>query len=277
MAWTGSEWLARQFLQMASASRLHNQPLLGSDDWRGITFGTNKSQGQADAIRALGDPGGHFRRSRNEAPHRRQPQGFEMNLRLYETSVIPQAAPYISANVNLWPHLDVLLANPERLAQYPISSEGLVGAGGSGRREQPVGAPCRRPEGVRSPARGAHSPPTKEDLRAARRGRACLPRHGGRRPNQGIHSSDQELKQSTLADEPLAILAGCGGKAPACRCKSVTASAELNGTYHTLTKRTPAGSTILKRPVPPTPIPVTLQTARWQAAASAKTGATGHW
>jgi hypothetical protein len=48
----------------------------------------------------------------------------------------------------------------------------------------------------------------------------------------------QALKQSTPADEPLAIPAGCDGKAPAqADAKAATASAELNGTYrYTLTK-----------------------------------------
>jgi hypothetical protein len=37
-----------------------------------------------------------------------------MNLQLYELNVLTNRAPYVTANVTLWPQLDVLLANPDR-------------------------------------------------------------------------------------------------------------------------------------------------------------------
>jgi TRAP-type transport system periplasmic protein len=44
------------------------QPLLDAADWRGITFGIVKSQGQAQAIQSLGaTPMEVFRRARNQA------------------------------------------------------------------------------------------------------------------------------------------------------------------------------------------------------------------
>src|SRR5215217_7457945 len=69
-------------------------PVLGVRDWRGITFGTAKSQGQAEAIRALGaTPMEIFRRSRNQALLAGSIGGFEMNLQLYEHNVAPPRAP----------------------------------------------------------------------------------------------------------------------------------------------------------------------------------------
>jgi TRAP-type C4-dicarboxylate transport system substrate-binding protein len=58
------------------------RPLLSLTDWHGVKFGTLTSQGQAEAIRALGaTPMEVFRRSRNEALSSGHLQGLEMNLR----------------------------------------------------------------------------------------------------------------------------------------------------------------------------------------------------
>ena len=122
-------------------------PLLEAADWRGITFGTLKSQGQAETIRALGaTPMDIFGRSRNEALSSGKLQGFEMNLLLYDSSVLANAAPYVTANVNLWPQMDVLLANPDRLAASVRSATRLAGASGPGRH-----GTFRRPRRPRRP------------------------------------------------------------------------------------------------------------------------------
>jgi TRAP-type C4-dicarboxylate transport system substrate-binding protein len=71
-------------------------PLLGVGDWRGITFGTVKSQGQVQALRSLGaTPMEIFRRSRNQALKDGTLGGFEMNLQLYEHNVLARPAPYV--------------------------------------------------------------------------------------------------------------------------------------------------------------------------------------
>src|SRR6266511_5833992 len=91
-------------------------PMRGVADWRGITVGTLKSQGQAQAIRSLGaTPMEVFRRSRNQALLDGRLQGLEMDLFVYEHGALAQPAPYVTANVNLWPQMDVLFANPSRL------------------------------------------------------------------------------------------------------------------------------------------------------------------
>src|SRR5215216_672030 len=102
-------------------------PLLGVGDWRGITFGTLKSQGQAQAIRSLGaTPMEISRRSRNQALLDGRLQGLEMDLFVYEHVALAQSAPYVTANLNLWPQMDVLLANPGRLGRLTGQQRGWL-------------------------------------------------------------------------------------------------------------------------------------------------------
>ena len=54
-------------------------------------------------------------------PGRDVNERFEASLFLYERNVLTHPAPYVTANVNLWPQMDVLLANPGRLAAHPYS------------------------------------------------------------------------------------------------------------------------------------------------------------
>ena len=91
-------------------------PILGPADWRGITFGTLRSDGQVDAIRALGaKPMQLFGRQRRKALDEGALQGFEFGMLLYSDPQWSHRAPYVAANVDLWPQMDVLLANPTRL------------------------------------------------------------------------------------------------------------------------------------------------------------------
>src|SRR6266568_2119355 len=64
-------------------------PVLGTADWRGITFGTYKSQDQAQAIRSLGaTPVEVFGTERDQALKDGKIQGFELNLPGYERNVL---------------------------------------------------------------------------------------------------------------------------------------------------------------------------------------------
>jgi TRAP-type C4-dicarboxylate transport system substrate-binding protein len=93
-------------------------PLLGPDDWRGITFGTFLSEDQIDAIRALGaTPRPAYGSFRWRLLSLGQLQGYAFGLALYKYNS-PQTAmlsPYITANVTLWPSMQVIVANPDRL------------------------------------------------------------------------------------------------------------------------------------------------------------------
>jgi TRAP-type transport system periplasmic protein len=93
-----------------------NGPIVGAADWRGIAFGTFKSRVQEEAIRALGaTPAEVFGPYRAEAINSGTLQGFEIGLRFYQRLSLVDVAPYVTANVNLWPQMDVVLANPDRL------------------------------------------------------------------------------------------------------------------------------------------------------------------
>jgi TRAP-type C4-dicarboxylate transport system substrate-binding protein len=220
-------------------------PVLGVGDWRGITFGTAKSQVQAEAIRALGaTPMEIFRRSRNQALLAGSIGGFEMNLQLYEHNVAPPRAPYVTANVTLWPLLDVLLANPSRLARLTGQQHGWLEQAA----EDAVGRSAALTEGANRDAQGLRNAcqsgarfatASQADLAALRKALAPVYASLEQDPQtKAFIQRIQALKQSTPAAAPLAIPAGCTGKAteqPAQR--SGTVPAALNGTYrYVLTK-----------------------------------------
>jgi TRAP-type transport system periplasmic protein len=220
-------------------------PLLGVGDWRGITFGTAKSQGQAQAIRALGaTPMEIFRRSRNQALLAGSIGGFDMNLQLYEHSVAPPRAPYVTANVTLWPLLDVLLANPSRLARLTGQQHGWLeqaARDAAGRSAALADRANRDAQGLKVAcqlgARFATASPA--DLAALRA--AFAPVYASLEQDsqtKAFIQRIQALKRSTPAAAPLAIPAGCTGKTPEQPvAQSGTAPAALNGTYrYVLTK-----------------------------------------
>jgi TRAP-type transport system periplasmic protein len=217
-------------------------PLLEAADWEGITFGTVKSQVQAQAVRALGaTPKEVFRRSRKEALSAGELQGFETNLLIYHNDWLAPAAPYATANVNLWPQLDVLLFNPERLAELSQQQRGWLEEAARVAAERSVELVDNDAENLQMAcqmgARFANA--SNEDLAALRDDfapvYASLERDA---QTKGFIQQIQELKQSTPAGKPLAIPAGCGGKAPErADERSASASGELNGTYrHLLSK-----------------------------------------
>jgi TRAP-type transport system periplasmic protein len=93
------------------------KPLLGPNDWRGIPFGVYRSLALSSAIRALGaEPIEVFGSRRDDALEQHQIAGFEMNLLGYRILHMSQRAPYVTANVNLWPQVLAIVGNPKRLA-----------------------------------------------------------------------------------------------------------------------------------------------------------------
>jgi len=217
-------------------------PMLGAADWRGITFGTVKSQGQAQAIRSLGaTPVEVFRRSRNEALKDGQLQGFEMNLFQYERTALAQPAPYVTANVTLWPQMDVLLANPGRLARLTEQQRGWLeqaAQDAAGRSAALADRANRDAQGAKnacqSGARFANA--SQADLASLRE--AFVPVYASLEQNpqtKAFIQRIQTLKRSTPVEALLAIPSGCTGRAPAHPAASTgTAPAGLNGTYRYL-------------------------------------------
>jgi TRAP-type C4-dicarboxylate transport system substrate-binding protein len=214
-------------------------PLLGVEDWRGITFGTLKSAGQAEAIRSLGGtPMEVFRRSRNEALLDGRLQGLEMDLFVYEHGALVQPAPYVTANVTLWPQMDVLFANPNRLARLTGQQRGWLQQAAQDATGRVAALADRDAQALKtacqSGARFANASPT--DLAALRD--ALAPVYASLEQDsqtKAFIQRIQELKQSTPAGAPLAIPGGCTGKAPQQPAASAgTAPADLNGTYRYL-------------------------------------------
>jgi TRAP-type transport system periplasmic protein len=214
-------------------------PMLGVGDWRGITFGTLKSQGQAQAIRSLGaTPMEVFRRSRNEALKDGRLQGLEMDLFVYERSALAQPAPYVTANVTLWPQLDVLFTNPGRLGALTGQQRGWLQQAAQDAAGRSPGLADRDAQSLkvacRSGARFANASQT--DLASLRNAFAPVYASLEQDPlTKAFIQRIRALKQSAPAEASLAIPAGCTGKAPAHPAASTgTAPADLNGTYRYL-------------------------------------------
>jgi TRAP-type C4-dicarboxylate transport system substrate-binding protein len=214
-------------------------PVLGLGDWRGITFGTLKSAGQAQAIRSLGaTPMEVFRRSRNEALLDGRLQGLEMDLFVYEHGGPVQPAPYVTANVTLWPQMDVLFANPDRLGRLTEQQRGWLQQAAQDAAGRVAALADRDAQSLknacRSGARFATASPA--DLAALRGAFAPVYASLERDPQtKAFIERIQALKRSTSAEAPLAIPAGCTGKAPEQPAASTgTAPADLNGTYRYL-------------------------------------------
>jgi TRAP-type C4-dicarboxylate transport system substrate-binding protein len=104
-----------------------HRPLLSPRSWRGVSFGTYRSRVQGQAIRALGArPVVAFGPFRAHALQTGVIQGFELDFRRYERLGLEQAAPYVAANVALWPQVDVLIANPRRLSSLTDQQRALL-------------------------------------------------------------------------------------------------------------------------------------------------------
>lgn len=94
-----------------------HRPLLTPADWRGLSVGTYRSDVQEEAIKGLGaTPFVAFGPVRSQALDAHRIQAFELDVRRYMRNGLATKAPYVTANVALWPQFDVLLANPMRLA-----------------------------------------------------------------------------------------------------------------------------------------------------------------
>jgi TRAP-type C4-dicarboxylate transport system substrate-binding protein len=93
------------------------KPLLGPADWSGLTIGTYRSGVQESAIRALGArPYITFGGLRPMAVANGTIQGFEFDVRRYASQSWWTHAPYITANLVLWPEFDAVVVNPSALA-----------------------------------------------------------------------------------------------------------------------------------------------------------------
>jgi hypothetical protein len=211
-------------------------------DWRGITFGTLKSAGQAQAIRSLGaTPMEVFRRSRNEALADGKLAGLELSLFLYERNVLTRSAPYVTANVTLWPQMDVLFANPGRLTRLTEQQRGWLQQAAQDAAGRSTAIADRDAQSLRNACQSGTRFADASQAELASLRNAFAPVYASLEQDPQTTAFIQQikaLKQSTPAEAPLAIPAGCTGKAPEQPADtSATAPVDLNGTYrYVLTK-----------------------------------------
>jgi TRAP-type C4-dicarboxylate transport system substrate-binding protein len=208
-------------------------PLLGPADWQGVTFETYLSQTQAQAIQALGAQSTNVLGAGLDAGLQSgQIQGFSKGLLVYSINGTERLAPYVTANVNLWPGMQVLLANPGRLSRLSEQQRGLLRQAAQdavGRstslvehEDQIVADVCQ--------AGARLSNASQTDLTALRQ--AFVPVYSSLEEDPQTKSfiaRIEALKQSTAAGAPLAIPVGCTGSPS----EGQTSSDPITGTWQT--------------------------------------------
>lgn len=211
-------------------------PILGLADWSAIRFGTLKSEGQVEAIRALGGgPVEIFGRHRREAVDNGTLDGFEFGLWQFTDPQWTSRAPYVAANVHLWPQMDVLLANPERLEELTSTQRGWLEAAAkdAARRSATLANRDGKALDVACQAGARFAEASEEDLASLRE--AFEPVYANLRRHSATHAfieRIQALKQSTRAEPGLAVPSECTGTAPDRPAMGAAkAPSALNGTY----------------------------------------------
>jgi TRAP-type transport system periplasmic protein len=248
------------------------QPILSLADWRGITFGTYQSKTEEAAVRALGaTPGPGFATARDQALASGALQGFDLNLVFYHQLARESAAPYITANVNLWPRTVAIFANPGRLAKLSASQRRLVTQAAADAAVHSTGLFQGEDPVVRDICQsgGRFADASAADLQAIRQRFASVYANLEADPQtKAMIGQITALKRSTPAGAALTIPAGCTGRAPGQQAPGPTTStaAKLNGTYRwTMTARdgtttTPDVNSEMKYP---SIFTVTLRDGRW--------------
>jgi TRAP-type C4-dicarboxylate transport system substrate-binding protein len=194
------------------------RPLLAPADWRGVSFGTYRSQVQEQAIRALGaTPVVAFGPVRSHHLGSGQIQGFELDLGRYvDLAGLATGAPYVAANVALWPEFDVLIASPGRLASLTAQQRAWLrqAAGAAARDSAGLAASGNATNIGQACAMGARFVnATPADLAALRRSLAVVYQHLETDPQTRTFIRQiQRLKNSAPAGPAPRIPAGCTRK-----------------------------------------------------------------
>jgi TRAP-type C4-dicarboxylate transport system substrate-binding protein len=191
------------------------RPLLAPADWRGVSFGTLRSQVQEETIRALGaTPVVGFGPDRSHALGSGQIRGFELDLSRYvDLAGLATGAPYVAANVALWPEFDVLIASPRRLASLTAQQRTWLrqAAGGATRDSVALAASGNATSIGRACAMGARFvTATPADLAALRKALSVVYQHLQADPQtRAFLQQIQRLKNTAPAGPAPRIPAGC--------------------------------------------------------------------
>jgi TRAP-type transport system periplasmic protein len=215
---------------------LAKRPLLSLADWHGITFQAYRSEVGADAIRALGATPTDTLAGLDAGLDDGSIQGFAKSLLTYELNGNEVRAPFVMANVNLWPNMIVLVANPASLARITDEQRGWLhqaaadAAAGSrklvDREDEILTAVCQV---------GAHAAnASAADLAALRK--AFDPVYAGLEQDPQTKSFIEQietLKQSLPVSAPLSIPVGCSVAAPSIAPSVAPPSDPLAGRWTT--------------------------------------------
>lgn len=219
------------------------KPLATLSDWHGIGFGTLPSEVQAQAIRSLGArPLQVFGQERDRALKEDTIQGFEMSLLAYQMNDMESVAPYVTANVNLWPQMDVLMINPARIAALTERDQRWLQQAATDATLRSTDLIDVDPQHLVLACKGGarFQDASPSDLAALHTAFAPVLKDLGQdSQTKAFIQVIQELKRSTRAERPLAIPEPCTGPAPeSSPVGAGTASSSLNGTYRwTITKQ----------------------------------------
>jgi TRAP-type transport system periplasmic protein len=211
-------------------------PILEPVDWKATSFGTLKSNGQVEAIRTLGgDPMEIFGPHREEALENGTLEGFEFGLLQYSDPMWSSRAPYVAANVHLWPQMDVVLANPERFDELTSKQRGWLeeAAGDAARRSAELSNRDAWALDVACQGGARFADASEADLAALREAfqpvYASLEQH---RETKAFIARIEALRRSTTPETALAIPSECTGTAPEqATGRAGPAPSSLNGTY----------------------------------------------
>jgi TRAP-type transport system periplasmic protein len=210
-------------------------PILSLADWRGIRFGTYLSKTQEAAISALGaTPGPGFAAARDDALSSGTLQGFDLNLVPYQRAGGEHLAPYVTANVNLWPRTLALFANPGRLARLSAAQRRLLDQAAADTAAHSTGLVQDETRIVsdmcQAGARFASA--SAADLAALRQRLAPVYARLEADPQtKAMIEQITALKRSTPAGPALTVPAACAGRAPGQPEQGTTVTSQLNGTY----------------------------------------------
>jgi hypothetical protein len=89
-------------------------PLLGPGDWTGVAFRAFNSPVQSEAIQALGGSPVNLGGEWIDAIHAGTLRGAEFDVAQYEWNGFGSDAPYVTANIVLWPKVFVMSINRKR-------------------------------------------------------------------------------------------------------------------------------------------------------------------
>jgi TRAP-type C4-dicarboxylate transport system substrate-binding protein len=190
-----------------------HRPLLVPADWQGLSVGTYRSGVQEQVIRALGaTPLVVFGPFRNQALAAGRIQAFEQDVVGTAHNGLVRQAPWFTANVALWPEIDVLLVNPGRLASLTGQQrEWLAEAASAASKDS---ATLASDDGVyvrEDCAAGARFVnATASDLAAMRRSLAVVYQQIESDPQtKSFIEEIQRLKGSTPSGPVIRVPAGC--------------------------------------------------------------------